>query len=161
MFFLSEAFSERANTDDPKGKIVLQSAVGAVLVKDKVLVARSANVLPPTLRSRMSLLGASIDEEFRYHCIEHAERAAIFKAMGAGNDIQGGTIYCTRFPCSDCARAIVWAGLTRAVFASGFGSEKRWRASQRAALKILRDSGVRVRYLSVANTVLTAANGML
>jgi dCMP deaminase len=148
-FYLSEALSERANTDDPKGKIVLQSAVGAVIVKDNELLARSANVLPPALKIHMGLTGASINDESRYHLIEHAERSAIFKAMNAGTHIQGGTIYCTRFPCSDCARAIVWAGLSRAVFGGGFGGEKHWQASQRAALKILRDSGVRVRYLNV------------
>lgn len=147
-FFMAEAMSERLQTDDPKGKIVQQSAVGAVITRDGKEIARSANVLPPRLKDALSKNGETVDEESRYHLIEHAERSAIFKAFASNASLTGATIYCTRFPCSDCARAIVWAGIKRAVFAGGFAGEQRWLASQRAALKILRDSGVTVRYLS-------------
>lgn len=147
-FFMNEALSERLHTDDPKGKVILQSAVGAVIEKDGKILARSANVLPPGLKLKMEKDGQSISEEERYHVIEHAERSAIFKGYRSNAELNGATIYCTRFPCSDCARAIVWSGITRAVFAGGFAGEQRWLASQRAALKILRESGVTVRYLS-------------
>lgn len=147
-YFMSEALSERLKTDDPKGKIVQQSAVGAVITKEERILSRSANVLPPALKNQMEKNGEAVTEESRYHLIEHAERAAIFKARLTNSDLSGATIYCTRFPCSDCARAIVWAGIKRAVFAGGFAGEQRWLASQRAALKIMRDSGVTVRYLS-------------
>jgi dCMP deaminase len=147
-FFMAEALAERLQTDDPKGKIVHQSAVGAVITKDDIEVARSANVLPPAFKATLQKSGETVNEESRYYLIEHAERSAIFKAFTSSTDLAGATIYCTRFPCSDCARAIVWAGIKRAVFAGGFAGEQRWLASQRAALRILRDSGVTVRYLS-------------
>lgn len=140
--------SERACTDDPKGKIVHQSAVGAVIARDGTELVRSANVLPPPLKKHLFNNGNGVNDEDRYHLIEHAERAAIFKASAQKIELSGATIYCTRFPCSDCARAIVWAGIKRAVFAGGFAGEQRWLASQRAALRILRDSGVIVSYLS-------------
>jgi dCMP deaminase len=88
-----------------------------------------------------------VDENDRYFLIEHAERAAIFKALLAGRDLAGATIYCTRFPCSDCARAVIWAGIKRAVFPAGFAGEDRWLSAQRAALRMLRETGVKVRYL--------------
>lgn len=147
-FFMSEAFIERLMTDDPKGKILNQSAVGVIITKNNSQIARSANVLPPQLRCSFVESGKHIAEEDRYHLIEHAERAAIFKAFLDKADICGATIYCTRFPCSDCARAIVWSGIKRAVFAGGFAGEKRWLASQRAALRILRAAGVKIRYLN-------------
>lgn len=149
LFFMYEAFAERAATDDPKGKIVLQSAVGAVIAERNKEISRSANVLPPGLKEQYHGRGQEVTEEDRYHLIEHAERAAIYKAFHAHSSMTKATIYCTRFPCSDCARAIVWAGIKRAVFAGGFAGEKRWLASQRAALRILRDGGVTVRYLSL------------
>jgi deoxycytidylate deaminase len=148
LYFMSEAFAERAATDDPKGKIVLKSAVGTVIADLNTLIARSANVLPPNLKSRYSRTGKVVTEDERYHLIEHAERAAIFKAFQSHADMTRATIYCTRFPCSDCARAIVWSGVKRAVFAAGFAGEKRWLSSQRAALQILRDANVTIRYLS-------------
>jgi dCMP deaminase len=147
-FYMNAALSERLNTDDPKGKIVQQSSVGAVITKNNFLLARSANVLPPSLKNKMEKNNQIVTDESRYHLIEHAERAAIFQGLISGENLAGATIYCTRFPCSDCARAIVWSGITRAVFAGGFAGEQRWLESQRAALKILRESGVTVRYMS-------------
>lgn len=147
-YFMTQANSERLNTDDPKGKVMLQSAVGAIITKKDTELARSANVLPPKLKKIFKNKDRPISEEDRYYVIEHAERSVIFKAYSSKQDLTGATIYCTRFPCSDCARAIVWSGITRAVFSGGFASENRWLASQRAALKILRDGGVVVRYLS-------------
>jgi deoxycytidylate deaminase len=149
LYFMSEAFVERTATDDPKGKIVLKSAVGTIIADLNTLIARSANVLPPNLKRRYTQTGKVVTEDERYHLIEHAERAAIFKAFQLHADMTKATIYCTRFPCSDCARAIVWSGVKRAVFAAGFAGEKRWLSSQRAALRILRDANVTVRYLSM------------
>lgn len=144
---MAEAVVEQTLTDDPKGKITSQSSVGAVIAEPTRLIARSANVLPPSLKQHYVNTAKNVMDDERYHVIEHAERAAIFKAFQSHADMSKATIYCTRFPCSDCARAIVWSGIKRAVFASGFAGEKRWLSAQRAALKILRDSGVTVRYL--------------
>ncbi|MCC7703507.1 hypothetical protein IGS59_14755 [Janthinobacterium sp. GW460P] len=148
---MSEAFAERSSTDDPKGKIVPQSAVGVIIAEGRYQIARSANILPPELKHSLEISGMVVTEDDRYHLIEHAERAAIFKAFLAKADMSNATIYCTRFPCSDCARAIIWSGIKRAVFAGGFAGEERWLTSQRAALRILREGGVKVRYLTATN----------
>lgn len=145
---MSQAFAERSHTDDPKAKIVPQSAVGVLIASREYEIARSANIFPPGILFGFKASGRKITDDERYHLIEHAERAAIFKAFLAKEDMSNATIYCTRFPCSDCARAIIWAGIKRAVFAGGFAGETRWLASQRAALRILRDGGVKVRYIS-------------
>ena len=144
---MSQAFAERSSTDDPKGKIVPQSAVGVIIVEGRNLIARSANVLPPEIKRTFEVSDKLVIEDDRYYLIEHAERAAIFKAFLMKADMDNATIYCTRFPCSDCARAIIWAGIKRAVFAGGFAGETKWLTSQRAALRMLRESGIKVRYL--------------
>jgi deoxycytidylate deaminase len=144
---LAVAFRERANADDPKAQVVIQSGVGAVVATREVEIARSANVLPPALSAAFRDDGHVITETDRYHVIEHAERAAIFNAFLAKQDLAGATIYCTRFPCSDCARAIIWSGITRAVFPPGLTGESRWRDAQRAALRMFRLAGIKVRYL--------------
>jgi len=126
--------------------IAHQSGVGAIIANDQGEIVRSANVLPPQLNPLSS--GADgIEETDRYFVIEHAERAAVFKALVAGHSLVSATIYCTRFPCSDCARAIIWAGIGRAVFPTGFAGENRWLETQRAALRMLRHAGIKVRYL--------------
>lgn len=47
------------------------------------------------------------------HCIRtlHAELNAILQAARYGPSIEGATLYCTMFPCYDCAKAIVNVGL--------------------------------------------------
>jgi dCMP deaminase len=131
---------------------VLQSGVGAVIVGKQGIIAQSANVLPPALKSHHQRHNREITEEERYFFIEHAERAAIFTALNQRADLKGATLYGTRFPCSDCARAIVWAGIKRAVFATGYAGEARWLESQRAAVHILRKAGVVVRVLTVSDS---------
>lgn len=89
--------------------------VGAVIVgPGKEVRATGYNGLPR---------GVSADDERRFdrasgekfHWIEHAERNAIYNAARSGAVTEGCTIYVTRFPCADCARAIIQSGITRVV----------------------------------------------
>jgi dCMP deaminase len=152
--FLQHAFAVRGKSDDPKAAFVPNSAVGAVLVSRDRVIAESANVIPPRFKAERGYQIA-LKESDRYHFIEHAERATLFSASLAGESFTDTTLYCTRFPCSDCARAIVWFGVNRLVTAAGLAGEDRWIDSQRAALKMLRGSGVKVRVLrTVAGAIL-------
>ena len=47
----------------------------------------------------------------KFFWFEHAERNAIYNAARAGVAIAGCTIYVNRFPCADCARAIIQCGI--------------------------------------------------
>jgi dCMP deaminase len=150
-YYLGLAFAERNKSDDPKSRLVLQSGVGAIIVRNGQIISRSANVLPPKLRNRFTADGIDIGEAERYHLIEHAERAAIFIALLDRQSLEGATMYCTRHPCSDCARAIIWASISRLVLASGLAGEQRWLEAQRAARHILKLGGVTVRVLQRVN----------
>jgi deoxycytidylate deaminase len=46
----------------------------------------------------------------------HAEMSAVLDATRRGVPTQGATLYCTTFPCHNCARHLVAAGLGRVVF---------------------------------------------
>jgi deoxycytidylate deaminase len=120
----------------------------AVSYRQEAKYAKNQASLRLSRLLRMEKHGDVVTEDSRYHLIEHAERSAIFVAVNASENLSGATIDCTRSPCSDCVRAIVWAGIKRPLFAGGFGGEQRWLEYQRAALNILRDSGVTIRYLS-------------
>lgn len=146
-YFLSIAMANRQASDDPKSFVSPRSSVGAVIVKDNRILANAANILPPRLKEHHILEDKGIAEEERYHFIEHAERAAIYTALLEQKSLKEATIYCTRYPCSDCARAIIWAGIKRSVFASGYAGEGRWIESQRAARDMLSNAGVTVRVL--------------
>ncbi|WP_246710353.1 deoxycytidylate deaminase [Martelella soudanensis] len=47
----------------------------------------------------------------KFFWIEHAERNAIYNAARSGAALAGCTIYVNRFPCADCARAIIQSGI--------------------------------------------------
>ena len=143
--YLLMAVAERDKSDDPKAVHVRQSGVGAVIVGKNGVISKSANVLPPSLKQRHDADGLPVTESERYHLIEHAERAAIFKSLLSGQSLAGATLYCTRFPCSDCARAMVWAGISRVVLASGYAGEEKWLESQRVAMRLMRRAGVIVK----------------
>jgi dCMP deaminase len=147
--YLLRAFKERVLSDDPKGKVNPPSAVGAIIVGEAGILSSSANVLPPGLATDMFSSDGIIPDADRYFVIEHAERAAIFKALMLNKDLRGTTIYCTRFPCADCARAIIWSGITRAVFSDGPSKVSLWLQSQQAALRMMREAGITVHVINI------------
>lgn len=51
----------------------------------------------------------------KFHWIEHGERNAIYNAARLGVSVDNCTIYVNRYPCSDCARAIIQSGITKVV----------------------------------------------
>ena len=86
--------------------------VGAVLVPAQGGAALSAcNTFPRGVQ----------DTAFRHTgngrlvWMEHAERNAIYAAARAGIALEGATLASTYFPCVDCARAIVQAGIRHLV----------------------------------------------
>ncbi|MBL1240246.1 MAG: dCMP deaminase [OCS116 cluster bacterium] len=49
----------------------------------------------------------------KFFWMEHAERNAIYNAARNGVRLQDCKIYINRFPCADCARAIIQTGITK------------------------------------------------
>lgn len=90
--------------------------VGCVIVApaSHVVLALGYNGLPRGV-------SASDDRRFdrasgeKFHWFEHAERNAIYNAARAGTSIDGCIAYVNRFPCADCGRALIQAGIVRVV----------------------------------------------
>ena len=47
----------------------------------------------------------------KFFWFEHGERNAIYNAARMGVSLLGCTLYVNRFPCADCARAIIQSGI--------------------------------------------------
>lgn len=116
---------------------------GAVLVAGPKAVA-SANVYPLAGWSRH---GTPPD---KYDYIEHAERAAIYKAAQAGYSTAGSTLYVVWFACPDCARAIIAAGISTVVGSlhARVATPERWEKDVSRGEAMLRDGGVNTRWLA-------------
>lgn len=78
---------------------------------------------------------------------EHAERNAIFLAARHGVRTEGMGIAVNWYPCAECARAIVDAGITQLVCSEPDFRNERWKASWLTAQHILHCGGVEVLYV--------------
>ena len=89
------------------------------------------------------------DPDWKYYMLEHAERNAILHGLSSGAVLRGGTLYGTLFPCADCARAIVGAGITRVVVpAAGLDPirDERWRNHYDYARQVFDLAGTTIDY---------------
>ena len=72
--------------------------------------------------------GAPQDTKYLYVC--HAELNAILNY--AGSNLQGATIYTTLFPCNECAKALIQAGIKKVIYLSDkYADSDSTRASKR------------------------------
>ena len=86
----------------------------------------------------------------KYKYIEHAERAAIYAAARFGTPTQNAALYCPWFACTDCARAIILAGIKEVVghVKPRAATPQRWTAEIVQAEAMLREAGVAMRWLA-------------
>lgn len=54
----------------------------------------------------------------KYFYVVHAERNGILNYHGSRRDLEGATIYVDLFPCNECAKEIIQAGIKRVVYLS-------------------------------------------
>ena len=122
-----------------------ETQIGAVLVTSRQTIY-AANCVPPGIaRSEHRL-----SRPYKYDFVEHAERAAIYKAAAAGAATAGGKLFCPWFACTDCARAIVAAGIKEVVglIALRNATPARWLLKVEMAEKMLEEAGVSQRLLA-------------
>lgn len=137
-----EYFMEMAELT-AKRSSCLRRHVGAVIVKDKHIIATGYNGAPRRvphcdelggcLRQQMGVPSGQRHELCR---AVHAEQNAIIQAATLGVSVEGGTIYVTHQPCSVCAKMIINAGINRIVVKEGYPDE--------LAVEILEQAGIRV-----------------
>jgi dCMP deaminase len=100
----------------------LRRKVGAIIVKDKRIIATGYNGAPSglkhcyevgCLREQLNIPSGQNHELCRGI---HAEQNAIIQAAMYGVSINEATIYITHNPCVQCAKMIINAGIKRVVF---------------------------------------------
>src|SRR3989339_128853 len=71
--------------------------------------------------------GGFLDSKYAYVC--HAEENAIYNS---NNSTKGSKIYCTLFPCNECAKTIIQNGIKEVIFESDkYHDGEVWVASRR------------------------------
>ena len=91
--------------------------VGAVLVSpDQRQVATGYNGFPKGIVENRSRW----ERPAKYDYVVHAEQNAILNCV---TDVSGWTLYCTLFPCKQCAKMIAQTGLDTVVVPANIGSK--------------------------------------
>ncbi len=91
---------------------------GCILVKDKNVIATGYNGSIPG-DDHCEDVGCWVVDN---HCIRtnHAEMNALTQAAKKGHPTDGATAYVTNMPCTNCAKALIAAGIKRVVIFSDF-----------------------------------------
>ncbi|WP_146993157.1 deoxycytidylate deaminase [Bradyrhizobium macuxiense] len=92
----------------------------------------------------------------KYQWTEHAERNAIYNAAGGGGAVEGCRLYTQRYPCAECARGIVQAGIAE-VICPPPPIELHEQLSIDVSQAILREGGVLVRLVSMPTAYISIA----
>ncbi len=85
--------------------------VGALLVKDKMIISDGYNGTPSGFPNI-----CESEEGVTYPYVLHAEANAITKVACSNNSSEGSTLYVTTSPCMECSKLIIQAGIRRVVF---------------------------------------------
>ncbi len=112
--------------------------VGALLVKDKMIISDGFNGTPSGFNN---VCEDADDHTFPY--VLHAEANAITKVARSNNSSDGATLYVTAAPCIECAKLIIQAGIKRVVFS------ELYRLSD--GLDLLNEAGVECSYIDLNN----------
>ncbi len=127
----------------------MRRQVGAVLVKEKNILATGYNGVPSgithcevtgCLREQMNVPSGERHELCRGL---HAEQNGIIQAARHGTNISGSTLYCTDSPCIICSKMLINAGVVEVVFSRGY--------PDKLSLEMLAEAGIDVKQYIVDN----------
>lgn len=136
---LQEAYKEAIKSPD------LSTQNGALIVNiddDDVIKAAACNELP----SGVLVTEARLERPLKYKYTEHAERNVIYKAAKAGVKTDKQTMVYPWAACSDCARAIIQAGIATLIThkQAHNRSPERWVEEIQHAFFMFEEAGVEV-----------------
>ncbi|HPJ75530.1 MAG: cytidine/deoxycytidylate deaminase family protein [Clostridia bacterium] len=125
----------------------LRRKVGAVIVKDKRILATGYNGAPigcrhceevGCLRQKLNVPSGERHELCR---AIHAEQNAIVQAARAGTSIDGATIYVSAQPCVICAKMLINSGIKRIVFEGDYPDELSKELLDESGLELVKYGG--------------------
>ncbi|MDA9328502.1 dCMP deaminase family protein [Flavobacteriales bacterium] len=89
--------------------------VGAIIVKDNIIIADGFNGTPSGFENC-----CETDQGDTHWYVLHAEANAILKLARSNNRGTNSTLYITLSPCRDCSKLVLQAGIKRVVYMNGY-----------------------------------------
>lgn len=117
------------------------TCVGAVLVKDKRIIATGYNGFPQLIEDGLERYQ---NREIKLAYTVHAEVNSILNAARNGSKTNGSTLYVTFSPCVSCSTGVIQAGISRVVCPDLKLAPPRWAESFEMGQKLLKEAGIEV-----------------
>jgi len=106
--------------------------VGALLVKDKMIISDGYNGTPVGFENI-----CEEDDDHTKPYVLHAEANAITKVAQSNNSSAGATLYVTTSPCIECSKLIIQAGIRRVVFGEYYRITDGVNLLKRAGIEVV------------------------
>jgi len=107
--------------------------VGALLVKDKMIISDGYNGTPSGFENVCE------DENNKTKpYVLHAEANAITKVAKSNNSSEGATLYVSSSPCLECSKLIIQAGIKRVVFSERYHMNDGVELLERAKIEVIK-----------------------
>lgn len=121
----------------------IKQEVGAVLVKDKHIIATGYNGAPRGLEhcNKNTCLRQDLKSLDKAHLCRgvHAEQNTIIQAAVNGVSTDGTCIYTTHFPCMSCMKILINAGVKEIVYSRDYDLDNMVK------MKMVKDSSTSIR----------------
>jgi dCMP deaminase len=127
-----------------KRSTCLRRQVGALIVKDKRILATGYNGAPSGLPHCLDVgclrenLGVPSGERHEICRGIHAEQNAILQAALYGVAIKGAMLYCTHQPCSLCAKMVINTGICQILYSGDYPDELATTMLTEAGVELVR-----------------------
>ena len=115
-----------------------RSQVGALIVKDKMIISDGYNGTPSGFENV-----CEDENNVTKPYVLHAEANAITKIARSNNSSNGATMYVTASPCIECSKLIIQAGIKRVVYSEKYRLED--------GIELLKRAGIEVVFISMDN----------
>ncbi|BBD46796.1 MULTISPECIES: dCMP deaminase family protein [unclassified Proteiniphilum] len=106
--------------------------VGAILVKDKMIISDGYNGTPSGFENV-----CEDEDNVTKPYVLHAEANAITKVARSNNSSEGATLYVTSSPCIECAKLIIQAGIRKVVYADSYRLSDGVELLRRADIELI------------------------
>ena len=125
-----------------KRSTCLRRKVGAVIVKNRRVLATGRNGAPSGLRHCVEV--GCLREKLKIPSGErhelcrglHAEQNALLQASLYGISLEGSSLYCTNQPCLICAKMLINAGIREVVIVDGYPDKLAQEFLKEAKIKV-------------------------
>lgn len=105
-YFFRHVYLAASKSKDPR------SQIGSVLVKDKIVISEGYNGFPRKVCDYPRRLD---DRDLKLKFIVHAEANAILNCARNGTSTLNGLLYVNAFPCNECMKSIIQAGIDKII----------------------------------------------